>query len=432
MPFYKIDPNTNRIKLFFEDIPSYQTRNVLKENHWRWDPKERCWYTHSNSSTVRFAERLCPTSNQSYNQQHETIGIFKKGVCGRSVSWMFSPLGQLMIGGSGKIDGYSYEQMDKSPWFAMRDQVKHIFILEGITDIGDRAFYEFLNLETVELPSSLRSIGNRVFSKCAKLKSINLPERLISIGMQAFRGCCAIQEIHIPLSVKEIGEDCFKNWNEHQKIYRTIKSQKTGKPIEILQEITTSNIGDAAQIYFEDFVTVTTNNYCIGKGHQFENIRAIVHILMRDGNLKTITVPAGYCQTCKKYFIGYWQFENLRKLGIILCRMVHENQQQTSSSENFYDSLSPESILKQSGYSVGVKDDLTDEQRRQILVCLMESGICSKQKITSHLSWLIQSREGRMDLANAIHKWTADRNFVDSYKMGSGRVVAMKALRVRR
>ena len=111
--------------------------------------------------------------------------------------------------------------------------------------------------------------------------------------------------------------------------------------------------------------------------------------------------------------------------------MVHEKYQQTGSSADFYDSLSPESILKQSGYSVGAKDDLTDEQRRQILICLMESGICSKQKITSHLSWLIQSREGRMDLVNAVYKWTTDRGFVDSYKMGSGRVVAMKALRVR-
>ena len=62
----------------------------------------------------------------------------------------------------------------------------------------------------------------------------------------------------------------------------------------------------------------------------------------------------------------------------------------------------------------------------------MESGICTKQKIISHLSWLIQSREGRMDLVNAVYKWSADRKFVDSYKMGSGKAVVMKALRVRR
>ena len=433
MPFYKIDPNTSRIKMFFEDIPSYQTRNILKANHWRWDPSEKCWYNHSNSATVEFADKLCPSPLQRSNYQlHETNGIFKKGICGKASFWMLSPFGQLVIAGSGKIDGHSYDQMDKSPWFAVRDQIKHIAILEGISGIGNRAFYELPNLEIVELPSSLWSIGDRAFSKCAKLKSINLPEKLGAIGVQAFRDCCNIREIHIPLYVTEIGEDCFKNWTESQRIYRMVKDQETEKVVEVLQRVAVSETDAISQIYFEDFVTVTTNNYCVGKGHRFENIRAMVHILLRDGNLKTVTIPAGYCQTCKKYFIGYWQFENLRKLGIVLCRMVHEKYQQTGSSADFYDSLSPESILKQSGYSVGAKDDLTDEQRRQILICLMESGICSKQKITSHLSWLIQSREGRMDLVNAVYKWTTDRGFVDSYKMGSGRVVAMKALRVRR
>lgn len=190
MPIYKIDPNANRIKIFFEGIPSVQTRTVLKQNHWRWDPREKCWYNHSNASTLKLAEHFCSDSSpKSDHQRHETIGIFTKGTCGSTTYWMFSPLGQLMIGGYGLIQGYSYGQMNKSPWHRMRDQVKQIKIMEGVTEIGERAFCDFVNLETVELPLSLRSIGERVFSRCTKLKSINLPEELTSIGALAFREC---------------------------------------------------------------------------------------------------------------------------------------------------------------------------------------------------------------------------------------------------
>lgn len=429
MPFYKIDAGRSRIKLFFEDIPSLQMRTSLKENHWRWDPQEKCWYTHSNPTTVKFAEKICPSSGTATDHRStEQLGFLLKGTCGKGAIWMLSPFGDLVIGGFGKIDGYDFNQMEQSPWHQFRTEIKQISIINGITVIGKRAFYDLPNLEKVELPPSLILIDERAFSKCSKLQFIELPQTLKSIGAQAFRDCHALHEIHIPLSVTKLGDECFKNWSEEQRIFRSFKDPKTG----IVTEKTLCVQADTTQIYFEDFVTVTSNNYCINNRHDFESIQALVHILRRDGSLKTVTIPAGYCHMCKKYFIGYWQFENLRKIGLILCRIVQENNSKNSSFGNFYDNLSAESILKQSGYSVGASEDLTDEQRRQVLVCLMESDICSKQKITSHLSWLIQSREGRYDMFNAVCKWRSDREFVDAYKMGTGRVVAMRALRVRR
>ena len=250
--------------------------------------------------------------------------------------------------------------------------------------------------------------------------------------MQAFRDCIAISEIHIPYSVVELGEDCFKNWNLNQKIYRLQKNIYTGKIEETIILLKKSGAEAVQEIYFEDFVTVTFNNYCVNQGHYFENIQAKVNILQRDGNLLTITIPAGYCQTCKKYFIGYWQFEKIKKMGVLLCRMTHEESNSHDDTTGFYVDLSPESILKQYGYSVNANNNLTEEQRQQLLICLVESGICSKQKIANHLTWLIKTRRNQADLVNAISKWKVDRDFIDSYKMGTGRVVGMRALRIRR
>lgn len=207
---------------------------------------------------------------------------------------------------------------------------------------------------------------------------------------------------------------------------------RTGNSVERVYTPSGSDINNLSEICFEDFVCVTTNNYCLRSGHIFENIQAKVCLLRHDGSLKIVTIPAGFCCSCKKYSIGRWQFEELRKTGVLLCRVVQESSYQKGGGHDYYSDLSPESILKQYGYSVSATDGLSDEQRQQILVCLMESGICSKQKITAHLSWLIQSREGRTDLLDAVWKWKSDRNFVDLYKLGEARVVAMRSLKVKR
>lgn len=45
--------------------------------------------------------------------------------------------------------------------------------LNGISKIGDNAFYGCINLEKVEIPTNITKIGANVFIKCPKLKSIN-------------------------------------------------------------------------------------------------------------------------------------------------------------------------------------------------------------------------------------------------------------------
>lgn len=431
MPFYKVDTDSGRINLYFEEIPSYAARNLLKANGWWWDPDGQCWWNHISGTSQIFAEKLCPETPKTTSQQSAMEGLFQKGSCGRSAAWLLSQTGYLIIGGNGEIKGYDYDQRDSSPWSQIRDQIRHIKIRDGITSIGKRAFYCFSNLEEVELSDSVISIGDRAFSRCYNLKFIRLSQNLEHIGSQAFRDCTSLREIHLPETVSEIGEDCFKNWKATQTIYRLQRGRYTGRLTELPFSPDTAH-SSSQEIYFEDFVTVTTNSYCVNNGHDFENVQAKVNILCRDGTVRTVTVPAGYCKTCKKYFIGLWQFENLRKIGVLLCRLVDETSTSGAKGSVFYSGLSPESLLKQYGYSVNSVENLSDEQRRQILVCLVESGICPRQKITSHLSWLIQSREGRADLMNAVSKWKADRSFIDSYKIGSGRVVAMRSLRTRR
>ena len=431
MPFYKINNTSNRIELYFEQIPSYSHRNLMKSNGWWWDPEYKCWWNKINDATLAFAKTQGPQSPEVTREQFlQNAVITAKGKCGNNARWTLIGSDYLFITGSGEIDGVDYDHLSGIPWYEYIYKIEKVIIQDGITCIGKRAFHNCQQLKEVQLPNSITKIDDRAFSGCKNLVAINMPVKLSEIGMHAFKDCISLQELRIPKSVTKIGEGCFKGWKAEQTIYRTQTDPITGK-------ITTTTISPTNKvepvIHFEDFVTISTNPYCVSNGHICEPIQAQVNVLQRDGNLKTVIVPAGYCQTCKKYYIGYWQFEKLKKQGVVMCRMMHEKISSASKTGGgFFEELSPESILKQSGYSVSSQDDLTDTQRQHILICLMESNICQKAKILSHLSWLIKSREGQMHLEDAIYKWNADRNFVDAYKMGSARIVAMKSLRIRK
>lgn len=64
--------------------------------------------------------------------------------------------------------------------------VKRIVLGSGITTIGDAAFSQISNLQSVTLPSSLTSIGATAFQGCTSLTSVDIPANVTSIGNNAF------------------------------------------------------------------------------------------------------------------------------------------------------------------------------------------------------------------------------------------------------
>ncbi len=82
-------------------------------------------------------------------------------------------------------------------------------IPEGVTSIGDSAFYRCSSLTSIRLPNTLTSIGEQAFSGCSGLTSISLPKILTSIGNNAFRDCSGLTSITIPERVTSIDFSAF-------------------------------------------------------------------------------------------------------------------------------------------------------------------------------------------------------------------------------
>ena len=68
--------------------------------------------------------------------------------------------------------------------------------IEHVDSIRNREFYNFPNLETVDIVSGLRSIGDSAVVACPKLKRVNLPSCLKSIGAYAFLDCNSLTDIY--------------------------------------------------------------------------------------------------------------------------------------------------------------------------------------------------------------------------------------------
>lgn len=79
-------------------------------------------------------------------------------------------------------------------------------------DIGNYAFENCSNLESIYIREEIVSIGDAAFMNCKNLSDITIEgEKLANIGDAAFKNCQKLEHITIPESVTSIGKDAFDN-----------------------------------------------------------------------------------------------------------------------------------------------------------------------------------------------------------------------------
>lgn len=77
--------------------------------------------------------------------------------------------------------------------------------LQGLTSIGDYAFYNCQGLISISIPSGITSIGNNAFNNCYRISNIDIPFGVESIGNNAFWNNVRLTTLELPSSVASIG-----------------------------------------------------------------------------------------------------------------------------------------------------------------------------------------------------------------------------------
>ena len=135
------------------------------------------------------------------------------GTCGKNLTWELSNDGTLTISGTGEMDNWDMHEL-YAPWYWIRKKIYKVIISEGVTSIGECAFYSafynsYSSLTEINIPDSVTSIGDAAFAGCGSLIEINIPDSVTSINDFAFLYCSSLTEINIPDSVTSIGDSAF-------------------------------------------------------------------------------------------------------------------------------------------------------------------------------------------------------------------------------
>lgn len=83
-----------------------------------------------------------------------------------------------------------------------------VVIPEGVTNIIEDAF-DRCNIKTVVLPNSLKRIGEHAFSNCKNLESVSFGTGIEVINEGSFYNCPTLKQINIPCNIKVIKSRAF-------------------------------------------------------------------------------------------------------------------------------------------------------------------------------------------------------------------------------
>ena len=130
------------------------------------------------------------------------------GSCGENLTWSLNTeTGALTISGMGAMT--DFESSSSVPWNEYRTAIKSVTLPDGLTNIGNMAFFGCSKLTSADVPASVTHIGDNAFNGCNAMTSVVLHEGLTSLGQYAFAMCYGLTSIDIPTTVTSIANDAF-------------------------------------------------------------------------------------------------------------------------------------------------------------------------------------------------------------------------------
>ena len=191
----------------------------------------------------------------------------------------------LTISGTGEMQNFSYMS---SSWFG---NIKEVIIEEGVTSIGECAFYGCSSLTTITIGNSVTSIGNEAFYNCSSLTSIFIPKTVTSIGGAVFGGCSKLTEINVDSDNVAYSSENGILFNKDKTIIVRYPAGKIENTYTIPNSVT--NIGNSAFEFCGHLISITIPNSVTNIGD------GAFHTC---SGLTSVTIPNSVASTGRRAF----------------------------------------------------------------------------------------------------------------------------------
>ena len=264
-------------------------------------------------------------------------------------------------------------------------------IPEGVTCIGEGAFWGCTSLTNISIPESVTSIGNKAFQYCSSLTNINIPESVTSIGNDAFYCCSSLTTITIPEGVKSIG-------------FRAFFFCTSLTTITISEGV--KSIGSNAFQYCSSLTAVTIP----------ESVKSIgTWIFSYCSSLTDITIPEGVTS------IGYAAFSDCSSLTTITCEAATPPTIDDSSTFDGVDKSIP--VYVPAGSVEAYKTAAYWGEFTNIQPILIASGTCGDNltwKLTEEYELVIEGTGEMYDYTQGGTPWSEYRDAILTITLPEG------------
>ena len=137
--------------------------------------------------------------------------LIADGKCGDHLFWVVDDKSTLTISGTGAMYDYEFSG-NKAPWRNLNPAPTSLVLEEGITSIGNSAFYGCSGFTgDLTIPNSVTTIGNSAFNGCDGFTgSLTIGNSVTTIGSSAFYLCEGFKgSLTIPNNVTTIKDHAF-------------------------------------------------------------------------------------------------------------------------------------------------------------------------------------------------------------------------------
>lgn len=178
-------------------------------------------------------------------------------------------------------------------------ELNEVVVPDSITKVDVFQFYNFKKIEKIEL-NGVRNVGKKAFYNCDSVKSVKLSSKLTRVGVDAFDDCDSV----IFLCEAESKPSGWQEtWNSSNRPVYWGVNENTFAEVDGLQFVVSNDtavlvryVGDAENVTIPSTVTIGENTYDVTsiENYAFQNCEEV----------KSVTIPSTVTTVASNAFEG--------------------------------------------------------------------------------------------------------------------------------